>query len=343
MMITVQVSQPSRLALMARVLVNMFVVLVGAYGLSVSGLLLLRALVGESWSLIGLANTYLYLLLLPAIVLLPLCLFLRRRLLIVELATPFLFFVFTFGSSFLPRTVAALGDIPRIHLLSYNINRGNRQVESVIQNIKNAAADVVLIQELSPWMTEAFLAQLSELYPYRAFHPQDSFNGQGALSKFPILVDDYWQINLGHQRIEIDWNGIPVTLYNVHPVHPLNGLGYEGERRAMEVRDVLQRMSKEQNRLLLVGDFNMTELAGDYARVSALYADTYKQVGWGMGFTFPDFASAFGVYHLPPIARIDYVFHDENFIPLEARVLPDSGGSDHFPLYAVLGLKESLP
>lgn len=323
---------------MGRVLVNLFIALTGAYGLSVTGFLLLRALVGERWSVVGFVNSYLHLLILPAVILMPICLLLRR-LLIVELAAPFLLFAVTFGPAFLPRALAAVPDAPRLRLLSYNINGGNQDVESVIKIIRESGAEVVLIQELSPWMADAFDTQLEEAYPYRAFHPQPGFSGQGILSQFPIGGDEYWQFYLGHQRVEIDWHGMPFTLYNVHPLHPLEGLGYDGARRSVEISDILRRTKTEQGRLLLAGDFNMTELSEDYARVSALYADTYKQVGWGMGFTFPDFVSAFGVQHIPPLARIDFVFHDAGFLPLEARVLPVSGGSDHFPLYAVLALK----
>jgi vancomycin resistance protein VanJ len=339
MIITTPRAHPSRLTFVRRILLNLFIAITGAYGLSVTGFLLLRALVGERWGVVGFVNSYLHLLILPAVILMPICLLLRRRLLIVELAAPFLLFAVTYGASFMPRAVAAVPDAPQLHLLSYNINGANREIDAVISIITEASADIVLIQELSPLMAKAFDTQLADQYPYRAFHPQEGFSGQGVLSKFPITDDEYWQINLGHQRVEIDWNGTPFTLYNVHPLHPLTGLGYNGTLRAMEITDVLNRAGQEQRALLVVGDFNMTELSEDYARVSALYGDAYKQVGWGMGFTFPDFANAFGVQHIPPLARIDYIFHNHSFTPLEARVWPTSGGSDHFPLYAALTLR----
>jgi endonuclease/exonuclease/phosphatase family metal-dependent hydrolase len=36
------------------------------------------------------------------------------------------------------------------------------------------------------------------------------------------------------------------------------------------------------------------------------------------------------------LIRIDYIFHEPQFRALESRVLPDTGASDHYPIYTVL-------
>ncbi len=82
----------------------------------------------------------------------------------------------------------------------------------------------------------------------------------------------------------------------------------------------------------------MTNLSDDYGRVANRYTDSYAQIGWGMGFGFPDFTYAFNIKYMPPIARIDYVFYDTHFQPVEMHVGTDSGGSDHFPVYATFAL-----
>ena len=96
---------------------------------------------------------------------------------------------------------------------------------------------------------------------------------------------------------------------------------------------------------MIVGDFNMTDQSDDYWRIAARYRDTYREVGWGMGFTFPDFSMVRAIpgrlsmlNFIRPMARIDYVFHNDDFQAVEAHVWPSSGGSDHRPLYAVLAL-----
>ena len=42
--------------------------------------------------------------------------------------------------------------------------------------------------------------------------------------------------------------------------------------------------------ILIAGDFNMTDQTDDYRRLTAKFSDTFREVGWGMGFTFPDAA-----------------------------------------------------
>ncbi len=324
--------------MLRRIGLNVYIVLVGAYGLNTTLYLLLRAIVGERWGLIGMFNSFFHLLILPAVILLPLSLLMRRRWLVIELAAPFFFFISTYGGQFLPRTINVPTEAPRLNILSFNINKDNQHVAEIIAIIRDAKADVVAIQELSPWLADAANQQLADAYPYRALHPQSDFSGQGVLSRFPITSDEFWQINLGHQRVAIDWNDQSITLFNVHPIHPLRGIHFDGASRAEEINDVLRRAEGNPDPLLIAGDFNMTNLSDDYAHVTNRYADTYQQVGWGMGFGFPNFANAFRLSLLPPISRIDYIFHDEHFQPVEMRVINTSGGSDHFPVFAAFAL-----
>jgi len=328
----------SRRSMLRRIAMNTYIALVGGYGLNTTLYLLLRAIVGERWNIIGLFNSYFHLLILPAVILLPLSLILRRRWLVIELAAPFFFFVSTYGGQFLPRSINVPANAPQLHLLSFNINKSNQQIDQMIRVIRDSNADVVAIQELSPQLAQAADEQLAELYPYRALHPQTDFSGQGVLSRYPLSNDEFWQINLGHQHVDVAWNGQTITLFNVHPIHPLRGFSFDGEARAMEVNDVLRRTETVTAPLLIVGDFNMTNLSDDYARVTDRYSDTYEQIGWGMGFGFPNFANAFHIRFVPPLARIDYIFHDAHFQPVEMHVGSDSAGSDHFPVYATLAL-----
>jgi endonuclease/exonuclease/phosphatase (EEP) superfamily protein YafD len=160
------------------------------------------------------------------------------------------------------------------------------------------------------------------------------------LSRYPITADEFWLINLGHQRVELDFGGQALAFYNVHPVHPLRGIRFDGESRAEEVTETLRRATSERIPTLIVGDFNLTDQSADYARITALYGDAYRAVGWGPGFTFPEWrATRLGI-PLPPLARIDYVFHDVSFTPLEARVWSSSGGSDHRGLLVRLAVVE---
>ncbi|MBA3874015.1 MAG: endonuclease/exonuclease/phosphatase family protein [Anaerolineae bacterium] len=328
----------TRRYMLRRVAINTYIALVGAYGLNTTLYLVLRAIVGERWGLIGLFNSFFHLLILPAVILLPLSLLLRRRWLVIELIAPFLFFISNYGGQFLPRNINVPAEAPRLNLLSFNINKDNQHTDDVIRIVRESNADVVAIQELSTWVADGFNTQLATLYPYRALHPQADFSGQGILSRYPLSADEYWQINLGHQSLQMDWNGQPVAFFNVHPIHPLRGIQFDGQSRAEEIDEMLRRASTVSDPVLIAGDFNMTNLSDDYGRVTEHYDDTYQQVGWGMGFGFPNFDYAFHIKYLPPIARIDYIFHNDHFQAVSMRVGTDSGGSDHFPVYATFAL-----
>ncbi|MCA0458409.1 MAG: endonuclease/exonuclease/phosphatase family protein [Chloroflexi bacterium] len=331
-----------RKPMLRRILLNVYIALVGAYGLNTTAYLLLRAAIGERWNAIGLFNSYFHLLLLPAVILLPLSLILRRRWLVLELAAPFLFFVSTYGAQFLPRSVNVPADAPQLSVLSFNALGHNYEVDEVIKTIREANPDIVALQELTYWMAEGMETQLKGEYPYQALHPQNEFTGQGILSRYPITSEEYWQINLGHQQAEIDWNGQPLAFFNVHPAHPLRGFHFAGEERTEEITEILRRATVSTNPVLIAGDFNMTNLSDDYHRVTDLFNDSYTEVGWGMGFTFPNFRVMGGrTRFFPPLARIDYIFHDKHFQPTEARVVTNAAGSDHFPNFATFAFMGS--
>src|SRR5262249_54049970 len=96
--------------------------------------------------------------------------------------------------------------------------------------------------------------------------------------------------------------------------------------------------------ILMMCDCNTYDLDQNYRSITAVLHDTYREVGWGMGFTNPDWAyeqAREGLAIIPVHQRPDYIFHNDFFLPVNARVWPDSGGSDHRPVYATLALKAS--
>lgn len=334
--------QPARLFI--QVVKMLWITLTGAYGLSITVFLLLRLLFGERWWPLGLFVSFAHLLMMPAIVLIVISLLMRKHGLTLLLVAPALAFIGFYGGLFIPRSAQAAADTREITVLTYNLNKSNQSLDQVLHIVRESGADVVAFQELNRVIAAGLQANLSDLYPYHALHPdpQEGFRGQGFISRFPILSDDYApDIGLGHQRLVLDFRGKHLVIYNTHPMHPLGGRGYEGAPRAGAISQVLQAVGQEQGALLLVGDFNMTDLSGDYRRVTEHLSDTFREAGWGMGFTFPDFKALLNIGFVPPLARIDYVFHSDEFQALQARVWPVSGGSDHRPLLATLALKDS--
>ncbi len=331
---------------------NLYVALTGASGLSVSGFLLLRALVGESLTIVAVFNTFLHLLVLPSLLILPLSLLLRRPRLALTQAAPVALFLASYGVSFLPRGNASAQLSATLTLLTYNIHSEAEHLDPMVSLIREANADVVALQELRGAAAERFRKEFANLYPYQALHPSDeNASGQGVLSRYPITADEYWRnqqfsFALGHQRVEIDFSSKPITLYNAHPVHPaMTGKWFDALPRGQEINVILERASKDQSPVLIAGDFNMPDQSEDYFRVTSQYGDSFRESGWGMGFSFPDLSQQQSIpsyipttLPFPPFMRLDYVFHSRDFQAVEARVWPTSGGSDHRPLFVTLAL-----
>jgi endonuclease/exonuclease/phosphatase family metal-dependent hydrolase len=92
---------------------------------------------------------------------------------------------------------------------------------------------------------------------------------------------------------------------------------------------------------IAAGDFNLTDQTEHYARITDVMRDAHREAGWGFAPTFPNLSRStydveFPFRLLPPMIRIDYIFHEPQFRTVESRVLPNTGASDHYPVYAVL-------
>lgn len=307
------------------------------YGFCATAYIALHILVGEQLGLVAMLNNFMPLLLLPAIPLILVCFVLGRPRFSLALAPAALMLLASYGSLMLPGHAHAAAAGQPLTLLTYNLH-GTWQPHGptpMVELIKQANADVVTLQELSPNVATA----MESLYPYHALHTnKDSLVvGQGVLSRYPIVEDEYWVMGLGMQRVVLDVNGTHVTLYNIHLRNPFTS-GITGARVDVSLRewaldDLLRRTANEKGPLILAGDYNMTDQTNSYKRVNALYRDTFREVGSWLGLTYP---ADRGV--VPPLARIDYVFHDDSVQSITAHVWASSGGSDHRPVWAQLSI-----
>jgi endonuclease/exonuclease/phosphatase (EEP) superfamily protein YafD len=327
-------------------------VLIGAYGLGLTLFFGVRMVVGERWMLIAMINSLLPALLLPTVLLLPVSLVWRRKQLVFSLVVPIAALGVSYGIFFLPRPISAAATSSQVTILTYNVHNESKLLAPIADVIRKSNADVVALQEITGEAAQYFSTELIGLYPYQALHP-NAFIGQGVISRYPLISDEYWRndhltVALGHQRVEIDFQGRPIILYNTHPIHPFFtkiGQPFNTELRGQEIDSVLVRAEKDNGPVLIAGDFNMNDQSEDYNRITARYHDAYREVGWGFGFTFPDFAQVnarpaiLSFVWMRPVARIDYVFHSDHWQASEARVWPSSGGSDHRPVLARLALK----
>lgn len=319
-----------QLKLFTRIFDNILRALTAAYGLNLALFLLLRWTVGERWMLVALFNSFLHVLVLPSLLLLPLFL-LRRQWRITLLLIPgVLVFSTSYAGLFLPQAVVVPPTATHLRVLTYNLNKNNRSLTEILSILRDARADLVALQELNFDVAAVLEAELSDRYPYQALYPTADFAGMGVLSRYPIRTEEFWRLSFGHQRLELTIEQNQVIFYNTHPIHPFGRWSFDSATRSSEIAVLLQRATQDKGPVLVVGDFNMTDQAEDYGMMTTTYKDAWQAVGWGLGHTFPQRAN------VPLLARIDYIFHSADFSAQEAQVWSTAGGSDHRPLWADL-------
>jgi vancomycin resistance protein VanJ len=332
-------AKPNAATSLLNIIAYLLRAVLGAYGLSTALHVALHLLIGPTFVPIAFFDTFAHLLWSPALLLLPLALLLRFWIVAGLLLPAVLAFALTFGPAFVPSAPSDIAPATeRLTLLTYNILATNRSLDEVIDVIAASDADIVGLQEVGLEAGARIADQLAELYPHQATYAQaNAFRGQALLSRYPIANSDYWQYQwldapLGNMRATVQLDEHEVTVYNLHPVHP--GIGphfFDPSYRYREMQDIARRIDAETLPVIALGDFNMPLLSPDYALMSARLADAYRDVGWGLGLTFPSWRVS------PALLRLDYVFYDPvAFAALSARVLADVRYSDHHPLFVEL-------
>lgn len=324
-----------------------FVVLTDLYGTVMVVLLALKLLFNETWAggVVGLFNSLFPSILLPSLVMLPVSVYLRRKRLALMVLPAFVVFFANYAYAFLPRAAVRLPADARVFsLLTYNLHAETVKLDPMIEIVQTLDADIVLLQEFTLPAAERFAPALAERYPYHDLRPVGvSVYGKGAFSRFPTTENTYTidGSRVLIQRLLLDIDGVPLVLYNIHPSVPRVGLPYDASQRSDDIARIMALAEKESLPVIIAGDFNMTDQSDDYRKMHARYTDVFRESGFGLGLTFPDFGgfSMPILPHLPQIVRLDYVFTTPaHFQSLEARVWHHSGGSDHRPLFVRLAL-----
>lgn len=313
----------------------LILILLGLYLLFVAVGFIIYAFIKPDVSAIELLKTIFEFSLWASVPVLLIALLLRAwRVSAVALAAVILFAV-VFIPKLTPRNPDFDSSAPQLTVMTFNLKTTDDGLEQII---RDAAPDIVALQELSAASADIMRA-LEDVYPHQALHPQaDPNEGQGIISRYPIIADEYWEYpevphTLGHQRVEIDFDGTTLVMYNVHPWPPLAWeAGYNDDSHRLVLQDITERTFAETLPLILVGDFNMTDKFEEHARLEERFTDSYLAAGDGVGYTFPNFKFR----PLPAVLRLDYVWHSDHFQSVESQVWPESGGSDHAPVVSTL-------
>ncbi len=334
------------------------ILVTGGYTLGLALYLILRLLFGDRFWWLALLNNLAPYLFLPLPVALVLAFASRGRRLTVLAAALALIGIFWFGPRFWPKAQPAPNG-PMLRVVTFNVWGGNPHLDTVETWLRQVNADLVLLQENPKSYADDGIPHLKDLYPYQLNRAWQW--GNIALSRYPILTEEHFDLaNDGsrpvQQRFTVGVGGRTIAIYNVHLPMPIGdrprlpgvqyllqtAARYDDSARNSEIERVIAVLKTEPYPFVVAGDFNMSDQAAIYSRLAALMGDTFREAGFGLGGSWPlgivDELPSF----LPPLFRIDYIWHSAHFRAIDAWQGPRLG-SDHLPLYGALELLSDKP
>lgn len=243
-------------------------------------------------------------------------------------------------------TLASRCDAPTLKVISYNMRN---DTSGFLDFLAREEASIVFIQENAEAYANVGVSELLEAYPYQ--FSQAEVWGNMILSKYPVVASENLE-TLGYslpQRAVVNVEGQEIAVYNLHltwpiveprvdlstPFFAVNALSrYDETVRNVQLEQLLALLEAETLPWLAVGDFNTSAFSPVYDDMRRHMNDAHREVGFGLGLTWPAPANEL---RLPPLLRIDYVWHSDDFMACSSR-RAEALASDHFPIVATLAL-----
>lgn len=300
--------------------------------------------VGETSASIAFLNNFMPWAALFAVVFGIIGLFSRWRLLLTGLQVPVLaLFLVFYGDLLLPPPSIAKPAGVELTAATYNIHSDNSDPTAIVRTIQKIDADMIAVEELGPDHADRIASDLIDEYPYQLLLPSPDHHGVGLLSRYPI--NDYNIFNpyrryVRHIRVLVQVEDTTVAVYVTHPHSPYNFLRYyDDSLRRSEMEALRETLQTDSGPVLVLCDCNMTQASEDYRKLDRMLDDSFRETGWGMGFTFPANGSD-KRDELPLMVRLDYVWHNDAFTAYDTYVV-HSNESDHLPVVARLVLESA--
>lgn len=244
----------------------------------------------------------------------------------------------TYAPLFLPRQAASIPTDKEIKVISFNTWSKNSHVGRIAEVVLGHCPDILLLQETEPEVFERLMKRLRDLYSGReVYFSYDPQLLQAVVSRYPVESSVSMKKKGQAQKVVLRSPVGRITVINVHPLRRGGWLRRYRKMASLLAEDIVH----EAGPVILGGDFNITDQSYTYKLITKYLRNAHWEAGFGFGFTFPSSSiRLFGFVPAPPLARIDHIFFNDHFIALQAGTAKDSGGSDHFPVLAVFGLKE---
>lgn len=213
-----------------------------------------------------------------------------------------------------------------IRIVAYNLLFNNRDHARSLEFLRQEAADVVVLEEVTPeW--GAALEALADVYPYRVDGSRSGYTGMALLSRLPLVRSSAgWTDGDPAPVVDavVDFGDRQLRVVGTHVTHGFYRGGFAHQARQLD--SLVDYMGTTDMPTVLAGDFNMASWA---PRLQDLAERTGLAVTPGL----------VGTWHasLPAPARvpIDHVLASPDLRVTGRTVGPDLG-SDHRPVLVTL-------
>lgn len=322
------------------------------YGAGLCLVLGLRLAGVEIWWL-ALLNTFAPYLFLPLLIALPLAALLRaKKTAAGALLLTVIGFVWFIAPVIIPKTIAGPDGLT-LKVVTFNILGKPRSLKPELDWLLSTNADVIVLEEVVAEGADPRLAPLKARYPYEAY-----INGSVRIfSRYPYIEKQWVMIEEKPGRLALrvvlDVRGQNVAIYAVHfslpakntphlklPLYrfPFNFILYYDEtRRNAQIRRLLDIVAHEPNPYLVAGDFNTSAYSPIYGEMAQVMTDSFAEAGRGFGHTWAVSRVIGAPEFVPPLLRIDYIWHSSHWYAVAAETGP-ALNSDHLPVMATLVL-----
>jgi endonuclease/exonuclease/phosphatase (EEP) superfamily protein YafD len=178
-----------------------------------------------------------------------------------------------------------------VKLMSVNINFGNSCHECVLETIRDADADVVVLLEVTPALWRDFVV-LDATYPYRTARPGTG-GGIGILSRRRLVESEILDLDDSGQpalRATLDVEGTPLWILALHPPPPMDRTWAWYRDRQLARASTLARDA--QGAKVIVGDLNVTPWSPYYKTLLRNSGLRDARRGFGLWPTWPTWLPA---------------------------------------------------
>lgn len=347
--------RPSSLRRITNLSALIYLLLIVTYGFS-------RFIIQDRFWVVSLVNTFAPLVFVPLPILLMFALIVRSRRAGLYLLPITLWGVVWFGPRFLPKNNSlSTSNAPTFRVMTNNVSHFNQFPEKVPAVIQSQNPDVIFLQEVLLAEQQPTLSVLDTTYLYQTRQDDDMRTGMYnavniTYSRLPFVLSEEVDLHIPEiphiYRNVIEWNDQRIALYNIHLLSPGGAgrfpnltsnyfvryaLGFDDTVRNSQIDVLLTFLATEPYPYIAAGDFNTSDFSMTYTRLAAQMRDSFSEATIGLGGSWPAARALALPSFLPPLIRIDYIWHSAGLQATNAWE-GNFTGSDHLPMFADITL-----